>query len=165
MSLEEYARPDDAIWICRPRQPTESPSMRLRTCLNDQASTAWLCDKIDASIHEALREIRAFAYLLHPQNLTVDGLKATIERYSRGFGARTSLHVTTRFSSDIDRLSRDKEHSVLRVIQEALTNVFRHAKATEERIAVASNGCHFQLTVSDNGQGFPPDRARSGRRP
>ncbi|UVO33134.1 sensor histidine kinase [Bradyrhizobium arachidis] len=136
--------------------------MRLRTCLNDQAGAARLCDEIDASIDEALREIRAFAYLLHPQNLTVDGLKATIERYSRGFAARTSLRVTTRISSDIDRLSRDKQYSVLRVIQEALTNVFRHAKATEVRIAVASAGGHFQLTVSDNGQGFPADRAKSG---
>ncbi|WFU45228.1 sensor histidine kinase [Bradyrhizobium sp. CB82] len=137
--------------------------MRLRSCLNGQASAARLCDdEIDASIDEALREIRAFAYLLHPQNLTVDGLKATIERYSRGFAARTSLHVTTRISSDIDRLSREKQHSVLRVIQEALTNVFRHAKATEVRIVVAPTGGHFQLTVSDNGRGFPADRARSG---
>ncbi|MGY8668045.1 ATP-binding protein [Bradyrhizobium sp. UFLA05-109] len=136
--------------------------MRLRTCLNDQAGAAQLCDEIDASIDEALREIRAFAYLVHPQNLTVDGLKATIERYSRGFAARTSLHVTTRISSDIDRLSRDKQHSLLRVIQEALTNVFRHAKATQVRIAIASTGSHFQLTVSDNGRGFPADRARSG---
>ncbi|WP_348522561.1 sensor histidine kinase [Bradyrhizobium iriomotense] len=136
--------------------------MRLRTCLNDQASAARLCDEIDASIDEALREIRAFAYLLHPQNLTVDGLKATIERYSRGFAARTSLQVTTRISSDIDRLSRDKQHALLRVIQEALTNVFRHAKATEARIVVASSGSHFQLTVSDNGQGFPAERAKSG---
>ncbi|WP_284262161.1 sensor histidine kinase [Bradyrhizobium iriomotense] len=138
--------------------------MRLRTCLNDQAGAARLCDEIDASIDEALREIRAFAYLLHPQNLTVDGLKATIERYSRGFAARTSLHVTTRISPDIDRLSRDKQHSLLRVIQEALTNVFRHAKATEVKIAVASSGSHFQLTVSDNGRGFPTDRAKSGTR-
>ncbi|GLR91112.1 sensor histidine kinase [Bradyrhizobium iriomotense] len=136
--------------------------MRLRTCLNDQASAARLCGEIDASIDEALQEIRAFAYLLHPQNLTVDGLKATIERYSRGFAARTSLHVTTRMSSDIDRLSRDKQHALLRVIQEALTNVFRHAKATEVKIAVASSGRHFQLTVSDNGRGFPTDRAKSG---
>jgi signal transduction histidine kinase len=136
--------------------------MRLRSCLDDPAGAVRLCNEIDASIDEALREIRAFAYLLHPQNLTVDGLKATIERYSRGFAARTSLHVTTRISSDVDRLSRDKQHSVLRIIQEALTNVFRHAKATTVRIAVASNGSRFQLTVSDNGRGFPADQAKSG---
>ncbi|MGY8676418.1 sensor histidine kinase [Bradyrhizobium sp. UFLA05-153] len=135
--------------------------MRLRTCLNDPAGAARLCDEIDASIDEALREIRAFAYLLHPQNLTVDGLKATIERYSRGFATRTSLHVTTRISSDIDRLSRDKQHSLLRVVQEALTNVFRHAKATEVRIVIASTGSHVQLTVSDNGRGFPAAHAKS----
>jgi two-component system sensor histidine kinase UhpB len=136
--------------------------MRLRTCLSDPAGAARLCDDIDASIDEALREIRSFAYLLHPQNLTVDGLKATIERYARGFAARTSLRVSTRISPDIDRLSYETQRSLLRIIQEALTNVFRHAKATEVRIAICATSSHFQLTVSDNGRGMPVERAKPG---
>jgi two-component system, NarL family, sensor kinase len=136
--------------------------MRIRSSLGGSASAERLCDEIDTSIDEALREIRAFAYLLHPQNLTVGGLKATIEQYADGFAARTSLRATTRIVSDVDRLPYETQRSLLRVIQEALTNVFRHAKATEVGIVIDAADSHFRLTISDNGRGFPVDRARPG---
>ncbi|MEH2481842.1 two-component system NarL family sensor kinase [Nitrobacteraceae bacterium AZCC 2146] len=136
--------------------------MRIRTSLGDPAGAERLCDDIDASIDEALREIRAFAYLLHPQNLTIDGLKATIENYAEGFAVRTSLRVTTRIASEIDRLPYETQRSLLRVIQEALTNVFRHAKATEVRIDIDATNDHFRLTISDDGRGLSVDPARPG---
>ncbi|UVO26270.1 ATP-binding protein [Bradyrhizobium arachidis] len=134
--------------------------MRLRIGLADPVSTERLCDDVDASIDEALREIRAFAYLLHPQNLTVDGLKATVENYAAGFAARTSLRVTTRIASEIDRLPYETQRSLLRVIQEALTNVFRHAKATKVRINIDATNDHFRLTISDDGCGLSVHPAR-----
>jgi two-component system, NarL family, sensor kinase len=136
--------------------------MRMRSCLGDPVGAGRLCDDIDASIDEALREIRAFAYLLHPQNLLIDGLKATIEHYAKGFAARTSLRVGTRIACDIDRLPYERQRSLLRVIQEALTNVFRHAKASEVKIAIDAIDRHFRLTISDNGCGFPIGRAKPG---
>jgi two-component system NarL family sensor kinase len=136
--------------------------MRIRTSLGDRAAAERLCDEVDASIEGALREIRAFAYLLHPQNLTINGLKDTIESYAEGFAARTSLRVTTRIASEIDRLPCERQRSLLRVIQEALTNVFRHAKATEVRIGIDATDNHFRLTISDNGRGLSVDAPRAG---
>ena len=136
--------------------------MRIRSSLSDPAAAEWLCDEIDASIDEALREIRAFAYLLHPQNPTVDGLKATIENYAAGFAARTSLRVTTNIMPQIDRLPGETQRALLRVIQEALTNIFRHAKATKVRIDMDAANDHFRLTIADNGCGFSVDPARPG---
>ncbi|WP_247322623.1 PAS domain-containing sensor histidine kinase [Bradyrhizobium sp. 141] len=133
--------------------------MRIRRTIGDPVGAERLCDEIDASIDEALREIRAFAYLLHPQNLTAEGLKATIEHYADGFAARTSLRVTTRILAGVDRLPYEKQRSLLRVVQEALTNVFRHAKATEVSIVIDGTGRHFRLTVSDNGRGLQAGRA------
>ncbi|QAU46393.1 diguanylate cyclase [Bradyrhizobium guangzhouense] len=138
--------------------------MRIRLNLGDPAEAERLCGEIDTSIDEALREIRAFAYLLHPQNLTIDGLKATIEQYAGGFAARTSLRVVTRIVDDVDRLPHETQCSLLRVIQEALTNVFRHAKATEVKIVVDATDSHFRLTISDNGRGLWADRAKQGAR-
>jgi signal transduction histidine kinase len=138
--------------------------MRIRRNMDDPVGAERLCDEIDASIDEALREIRAFAYLLHPQNLTIDGLKATIEQYAGGFAARTSLRVSTRIVCDVDRLPLETQCSLLRVIQEALTNVFRHAKATEVKIVVDATDSHFRLTVSDNGRGLWADHAKQGAR-
>jgi len=136
--------------------------MRIRVALDDPANAESLCDEIDASIDHALKEIRSFAYLLHPQNPTADGLKATIEQYARGFATRTSLKVVTEITPKVDRLPYKKQRSLLRIIQEALTNVFRHAKATEVGIAIGATESHFRLRVRDNGRGIASARAKYG---
>lgn len=138
--------------------------LRTRRALNDIASAERLCDDIDASIDQALREIRAFTYLLHPQNLLADGLKMTIEQFVDGFSARTSLKMDIEIAPEVDNLSFERQCSVLRVIQEALANVFRHAKATQVKIAMEATETHFKLRISDNGRGMPISQARSGRK-
>jgi two-component system, NarL family, sensor kinase len=136
--------------------------MRMRRAMNDTGSAERLCDDIDASIDRALAEIRAFTYLLHPQNLLADGLKITIEQFVNGFSARTSLKTSLEIAPEVDKLSYDRQRSVLRVIQEALANVFRHAKATEVKITMEARDTHFKLRISDNGRGMPIGQARSG---
>jgi two-component system sensor histidine kinase UhpB len=136
--------------------------MRMRRAMSDISSAERLCDDIDASINQALREIRAFTYLLHPQNLTADRLKTTIEQFVEGFSARTSLKTSLDIAPEVDKLSYERQRSVLRVIQEALTNVFRHAKATQVKIAMETTDTHFKLRISDNGRGMPISQARSG---
>lgn len=128
--------------------------MRLRNCCSKAGDAERLCNEIDISIDAALREIRALTYLMHPQDLTVDGLKATIEHYVQGFATRTSLRVETGISAAVDQLPYEHQRSLLRVVQEALANVFRHAKATEVKIAVDVTDSDVQLMVSDNGCGF-----------
>jgi two-component system sensor histidine kinase UhpB len=134
--------------------------MRLRNCLHEPTSAERLCNEIDASIDQALKEIRGYAYLLHPQDLTIAGLKATMEKYAEEFAARTSLKVTASITAEIDRLPSETQRSLLRVIQEALTNIFRHAKATDVRIMIETIDGQFRLMVSDNGCGLPPARPR-----
>jgi two-component system NarL family sensor kinase len=136
--------------------------MRIRAILDDPAKAGRLCDDIDTSIDHALSEIRSFTYLLHPQNPTADGLKATIEQYASGFVARTSLKVVTDITPEVDQLPYRKQRSLLRIIQEALTNVFRHAKATEVGIAIEATEGHFRLSVRDNGRGMVGGHARYG---
>ncbi len=136
--------------------------MRIRSHLGTSGEAERLCNEIDESIDKALKEIRAFTYLLHPQDLTVDGLKATIEDYSRSFAARTSLHVSTSISAVADQLPFEHQRLLLRVTQEALTNVFRHAKATEVQIAIEVTDTHLRLTISDNGRGLDATRTKHG---
>lgn len=138
--------------------------MRIRAVLDDPASAERLCDDIDTSIDHALSEIRSFTYLLHPQNPAADGLKATIEQYAGGFATRTSLKVVTEITPEVDRLPYRKQRSLLRIIQEALTNVFRHAKATEVGVAIEATEGQFRLRVRDNGRGMASDPAKYGAR-
>jgi two-component system, NarL family, sensor kinase len=138
--------------------------MRLRRARTDRDNAEKICDDIDASINHALNEIRAFTYLLHPQNLLADGLKTTIEQYVEGFSARTSLKSGVAIAPEVDKLSYRAQRSVLRVIQEALTNVYRHAKASRVEIAIEATETHLRLRVNDDGCGIPTGQARLGTR-
>ena len=136
--------------------------MRLRRAMRDNGSAEKLIDDIDASIDQAQREIRAFTYLLHPQNLLTDGLKITIEQFVNGFSARTSLKTRVEIAPEVDQLSYERQRAVLRVIQEALMNVFRHAQATQVKVVMETMDTHFKLRVTDDGRGMPINQARSG---
>jgi two-component system, NarL family, sensor kinase len=136
--------------------------MRLRRAVSDGGNAEKLIDDIDASIDQALREIRALTYLLHPQNLLTDGLKVTIEQFVSGFSARTSLKTSIEIAPEVDKLSYERQRAVLRVIQEALMNVFRHAQATRVNVTMETMDTHFKLQVADNGRGMSIDQARLG---
>lgn len=136
--------------------------MRLRRAIKDSGGGEKICDDIDASIDQAQREIRAFTYLLHPQYLLSDGLKATIEKFVDGFAARTSLKTSLNIAPEVDQLSFERQRAVLRIVQEALANVFRHAHATQVKIAMVASDVHFRLRVTDNGRGMPGKQVRSG---
>jgi two-component system NarL family sensor kinase len=136
--------------------------MRLRRAVNESGDAEKLIDDIDASIDQAQREIRAFTYLLHPQNLLTDGLKITIEQFVNGFSARTSLKTSLEIAPEVDKLSYERQRAVLRVIQEALMNVFRHAQATRVNVTMRAMDTHFKLQVADNGRGMSINQARSG---
>ena len=136
--------------------------MRLRRAMSDNGSAEKLFDDIDASIDQAQREIRAFTYLLHPQNLLTDGLKITVEQFVNGFSARTSLKTSLEIAPEVDKLSYERQRAVLRVVQEALMNVFRHAQATQVKVAMQAMDTHFKLRVADDGRGMPVNQARSG---
>ena len=138
--------------------------MRLRRAVTEYGDAEKLIDDIDASIDQALREIRAFTYLLHPQNLLANGLKTTIEQFVSGFSARTSLRTILEVAPEVDQLSYERQRAVLRVIQEALMNVFRHARATEVKVTMQTTDTQLKLRVADNGRGMPVDKARSGPR-
>jgi two-component system, NarL family, sensor kinase len=129
--------------------------LRLKRSANYTGIAEKICDEIDVSINLALREIRSYSYLLYPQDILKDGLKSTIEEYVSGFSSRTSLKCITRITPDVRKLSCETQRSLLRFVQEALTNVFRHANATKVEIAIETRGNSLRLRVIDDGCGLP----------
>ena len=59
-------------------------------------------------------------------------------------------------------LLRDRELAVYRVVQEALTNVAKHAAASEAHVELRGEGDHLVVTVRDNGRGFAPSAVQRG---
>jgi two-component system, NarL family, sensor kinase len=128
--------------------------MQVRKALKDPMKAEEHCEQVDLSIDRALKELRSLTYLLHPQSLFEGGLKTTIERYAEGFAVRTSLVVEVSISRAVDSLSGEKQRSLMRIVQEALTNVYRHAKATRVDITIEAGEKAFQLEIRDDGQGM-----------
>jgi two-component system NarL family sensor kinase len=129
--------------------------LRLKRSVNDTGIADKICDEIDVSINLALREIRSYSYLLYPQDILKDGLKSTIEEYVSGFSSRTSLNCVTCITPDVHKLAYETQCSLLRLVQEALTNVFRHANATKVKIAIETRGNFLRFRVVDDGCGLP----------
>jgi PAS domain S-box-containing protein len=121
---------------------------------NGRHRTSTIFKDIEESLEEATRELRTFTYLLHPPALTNDGLMATLRRYVDGFSKRTGLDVALRGSGVADKLSSPSQQSILRIVQEALANVHRHARATRARISVRRVGGLVHLVIADDGHGL-----------
>ena len=125
--------------------------MRLKARLKGDAGAQEILADIELSVASAIQELRVSTYLLHPPDLENDGLELTLRRYCEGFARRTDLAV--RFDSDgtIDRLMSPAQKAILRIVQEALTNVHRHAEATQVVVRCRAHGNHLHIVVSDNG--------------
>jgi PAS domain S-box-containing protein len=138
-------------------------NLKARAAFDGKASK--LYKDIEASLEEASRELRTFTYLLHPPELETDGLRSTMHRFVEGFAARTGLEVSLSISPRADEFPSDVQRSLLRVVQEALANVRRHASATHAAVTLGCGAGQIDLVVSDDGSGFKPlpTQARCGR--
>ena len=128
--------------------------MQVRSALGDPLKATRHCDQLDISIDRAMKELRSLTYLLHPQDLFEGGLRTTIEQFAEGLAARTPLNIEVSISSAVDGLPYEAQRALLRIVQEALTNVYRHAKATQVVITIRTRDRKFKLEVRDDGQGM-----------
>lgn len=116
-----------------------------------------LLDEIEATAREIDREIRAFSFTHYPAEIGRDGLGPALRSLARGFASRTGLSI--RYSSIPDTIAQTGQVALalLRVAQEALLNVHRHAQALHVQVAVTLRGGMLELTVRDDGIGIPHD--------
>jgi len=111
---------------------------------------------ITARIDETMQIVRRIASELRPSVLDQLGLEAAIEYLVQDAKQRTGIEITLH-AQEFPRLPDDVASHAFRIIQEALTNVTRHAKATRVDVAVRRAAGSLILGVSDNGVGFAPD--------
>ena len=99
------------------------------------------------------REVRTFAYLLHPPLLDEVGLLSAVRWYAEGFANRSGIHVAMDLG-EIGRLRRPVETALFRIVQEALTNVHRHASTTTASIHLTATADAVALDIHDEGHGL-----------
>jgi signal transduction histidine kinase len=110
----------------------------------------------------ALHTVRDLSHLLHPPLLDDLGLPAAIEWYLRGFSRRHDIHVDLLHDPMPGRLTPETEAAAYRIVQEALTNVAKHANATVCRVYVQQLPSTVLITIEDNGAGFDLTAAAQG---
>src|SRR5579862_3485601 len=108
-------------------------------------------------LSRCLTEVRTLSYLLHPPMMDEAGLSSAARWYLQGFGERSGIKVNFETSDDLDRLPDSIEVGLFRILQEALTNVHRHAAATETEVRILGDAEQVILEIRDNGQGMPQD--------
>ena len=106
------------------------------------------------SLHEATMEVRTFSYLLHPPQLGTAGLSGVLQQYVPGFESRTGVRTSLRVTPFADLMSTEQQHAILRIAQESLSNVHRHARAKHVSVSVRCISGIVHLVVSDDGKGI-----------
>lgn len=123
--------------------------------------TASTLDDARAISEGALTTVRNLSHAVHPALLDDLGLPATVDWYLRGFGARHDIRTDLLQDAGVERLAPEVEASAYRIIQEGLTNVAKHARATECRVHLRRLADRLFVTIEDDGVGFDPSEAGS----
>lgn len=112
------------------------------------------------ALTESTRErIRVLAQGLRPPALDTVGLNLTLEALCRDFSQRTQLPIRYE-GQDVQGLSDAMTICLYRILQEALTNVVKHAEASQVDVRLLRDEQTVRLVVADNGRGFTHTQAR-----
>ncbi|PYT61082.1 MAG: hypothetical protein DMG35_09990 [Acidobacteria bacterium] len=101
---------------------------------------------------QCIRAVRTLSYVLYPPVLDSAGLVDATRDYVGGFTKRSGIHVELELSPRVERMPRDVELALFRVVQEALTNIQRHSGSQEAKIRIDRNS-DLTLEISDRGHG------------
>ena len=111
-------------------------------------------------------EVERISRNLRPSILDQLGLEAVLRETTTEFAKRTGVKVKLSYVRLVKRLPADSELALYRILQEALKNVEKHARAREVSVTLSQPGQFIQLAIKDDGIGFNPNRrirAHKGR--
>jgi signal transduction histidine kinase len=121
--------------------------------LNDSERSA-LTESMSLA-ERSMAQIRTLSYLLHPPFLDETGLLSALRWYAAGFAERSGIKVDLDLPESFERLPRDTETALFRIVQESLINVHRHAGSETARIRLHRDARTLLLEIADRGRGIP----------
>ena len=124
------------------------------------AVAARLTEHID-QLHDVIQEIRTAIFDLQADPVGTPRLRTVLHDLITGMTAETAVRTTVRMSGPVDAMPPALAHHAQAVVQEAVSNAIRHARATELTVTVSMDD-DVVIDVLDDGVGIPETVARSG---
>ena len=118
-------------------------------------------------VTQSVEIVHRFARELRPAMLDDLGLVPALHTFMKAFTEQTGVRVSLFAFAGLEQVNGDNRTALYRVAQEALTNVARHAQATEAMVTIQKAGGAICMKIRDNGKGFASDelaRGKQGRR-
>jgi two-component system NarL family sensor kinase len=131
--------------LARLQRRAETENSPTRGLIADCAALAQRCSS----------DIRTASYLLHPPLLDEIGLLSALRWLADGISRRSDINVVLQLPETLPRLPRDLELALFRVVQEAISNVHRHAQSPSVTIRLTLDTAAITLEVEDAGLGIP----------
>lgn len=138
----------DLHWLAERTPESEPATNRLRSMV--------------ALVDQTIASVRRLCSDLRPAVLDDLGLGAAVGWLAQDVERRTGIRCRASVSSEAPDLPAHVATAAFRILQESLTNVVRHANATEVQIALSTRGGRLIMEVRDNGSGFSEARRRTG---
>ncbi len=110
-----------------------------------------------------LQDVRRLAVQLRPKALDDFGLVAAVERLVQTFSEATAIRVELEAQLGTERLPAEVETTLYRIVQEALTNIVKHAEASSVSILLVRRSATAAVVIEDDGQGFDPAELQERR--
>lgn len=127
---------------------------RLRARAGDDARIGEACNDVARAIDKCIGDLRELTNSLRPSTLAHLPLASAVTQYARQFGERAGLRIGVTEMSPFPRLNDAERLAFFRAMQELLTNVARHARATEVSITLAVEPERLAMTIGDDGVGI-----------
>jgi signal transduction histidine kinase len=118
-------------------------------------------DAIGDLAQRASEDLKNVAHALRPYGLDKIGLASTIERMIENIRTTCQIDFTTSLSGIDGRVDSGKHINVFRIVQEAVSNVVKHSRATRAAVTLTGGERAAEIRIEDNGQGFRPERLES----
>lgn len=105
-------------------------------------------------VDRAIQQVRTISHLLHPPLLDEVGLISALRWFLEGLSQRSGIQVQLEVPPDLGRMKSEVETAVFRIVQEALTNMFRHSGARNGTVRIVERQENIVVTVADDGKGI-----------
>ena len=106
---------------------------------------------------QCTEELRTLSYLLHPPLLSELGLTSALQDFAEGFATRTGIETAVNIDPELGRFEQQLEVTVFRIVQEALSNIHRHAHSRTAAITLMRHADYLHLEIADAGRGIPAE--------